>query len=53
VVPPVDPNDRSTEVVLTPKNVLRILNTINPVTRACTVIDRAKLVKVIGNIQSA
>ena len=47
LVPPVElnePNVRSTEVGLTSKNTLRILNTIMPVTRVFTVIDAAKAV---------
>ena len=45
LVPPVEPKDRSIEVVaaLTSKNTLRILNTIKPVTRTFTAIDAAKL----------
>ena len=50
LVPPVVPKVRSTEVVaaLTSKNTLRILNTIKPVTRAFTAMDRVKLVIYIG-----
>ena len=44
LVPPVEPKVRSTEVALTSKNTLRILNTIKPVTRAFTVMDTARLV---------
>ena len=46
VLPPVEPKVRSTEVLaaLTSKNTLRILNTINPVTRALTTMDKEKLV---------
>ena len=46
LVPPVVPKVRSIEVVvaLTSKNTLRILNTIKPVTRAFTAMERAKLV---------
>ena len=41
------PNDvRSTEMALTSKYTLRILNTINPVTRAFTTMDAAKPVRV-------
>ena len=43
--PPVElnePNVRSTEVALTSRNTLRILNTIKPVTRAFTTMDAAK-----------
>ena len=43
--PPVElnePNVRSTEVALTSKNTLRILNTIKPVTRAFTTMDATK-----------
>ena len=46
--PPVElnkPNVRSTEVGLTSKNALRILNTIKPVTRAFTTTDMIKLVR--------
>jgi hypothetical protein len=47
------PKVRSTEVVLvvalTSKNTLRILNTIKPVTRVFTAMDRAKLVRVVGS----
>ena len=39
------PNVCSTEVGLTPKNTLRILNTINPVTRVFTAMDAAKPVR--------
>ena len=50
LVPPVVPKVRSTEVeaALTSKNTLRILNTIKPVTRAFTAMDRVKLVIYIG-----
>ena len=41
-----EPNIRSTEVKLTCKNTLRILNTIKPVTRAFTTMDAAKPVRV-------
>ena len=49
VVPPVEPKVRSTEVTvaLTCKNTLRILNTIKPVIRAFTAMDKAELVIVI------
>ena len=46
VVPPVEPNVCSTEVGLTSKNTLRILNTIKPVARAFTTMDAAKAVKI-------
>ena len=46
LVPPVEPNVRSTEVVLTSKNTLRILNTIKPVTRAFMAMDTAKHVRI-------
>ena len=47
LVPPVVPKVRSTEVVtaLTSENTLRILNTIKPVARAFTAMDRVKLVR--------
>ena len=44
LVPPVEPKVRSTEVALTSKNTLRILNTIKPVTKVFTAMDVAKLV---------
>ena len=37
-----------TVVFLTPKNTLRILNTIKPVTRAFTAMDKTRLVTVSG-----
>ena len=45
LVPPVEPKDRSTEVLaaLSSKNTLRILNTIKPVARTFTAMDAAKL----------
>ena len=46
--PPVElnePNVFSTEVILTSKNTMRILNTIKPVTRAFTTMDEAKPVR--------
>ena len=46
--PPVElnePNIRSTEVALTSKNTLRILNTIKPVTKAFTTMDATKPVR--------
>jgi hypothetical protein len=47
-VPPVVPKVRSTEVALTSKNTVMILNTINPVTRAFTAMDTTKAVRVTG-----
>ena len=44
LVPPVVPKVRSTEVALTSKNTVTILNTINPVTRAFTTMDANKAV---------
>ena len=54
LVPPVEPKVRSTEVtvVLTSKNTLRILNTIKPVTKVFTVMDKARLVRVTLTPQS-
>ena len=46
-LPPVKPKVRSTDVVLTPENTLKILNMIKPVTKVFTAMDRAKLVIVI------
>ena len=40
-----DPNVCSTEVALTSKNTLRILNTIKPVTRAFTAMDAVNAVR--------
>ena len=37
---------RSTKIASTPKNTLRILNTIRPVTRAFTAMDKGKLIRV-------
>jgi hypothetical protein len=53
LVPPEVPKVRSTEVVaaLISKNTLRILNTIKPVTKALTAMDRIKLVRVTGTPQ--
>ena len=45
LVPPVVPKVRSTEVALTSKNTLRILNTINPVARALTAMVAVIAVK--------
>ena len=45
VLPPVIPKIWSSEVVLTCRNTLRILNTINDVIAAFTVIDMARPVK--------
>ena len=47
------PNVRSTEVGLTPKNTLRILNTIKPVTKVFTAMDAAKPVRNNVNPQGA
>ena len=44
LVPPVEAKVRPTELALTSKNTLRILNTIKPVTRAFTAMDKEKLV---------
>ena len=49
LVPPVAPKVRSTKVGLTPKNTLRILNTIKPVTMVFTAMDKAKLVIIKGS----
>lgn len=51
LVPPLEPKVRSTGVmvVLTSKKTLRILNTIKPVTRAFTAIDKTRLVIFTGN----
>ena len=51
LVPPVEPNVCSTEVVaaLTSKNTVRILNTIKPVTRPFTAMVAVRLVIVSGN----
>ena len=46
-LPPVKPKVRSTDVVLTPENTLKILNMIKPVTKVFTAMDTAKLVIVI------
>ena len=54
--PPVElnePNVRSTEVALTSKNTLRILNTIKPVARAFTTMDAVKPVRVTVSPQRA
>ena len=56
LVPPFElnePNVRSTEVGLTSKNTLNILNRIKPVTRALTTMDDAKPVTVSENPQVA
>ena len=55
LVPPLpsEPNDRSTEVGLTSKKTLRILNTIKPVTRVFTAMDATKAVRVVGYPQKA
>ena len=55
LVPPVEPKVRSTEVMLasTSKNTLRILNTIKPVTRVFTAMDKAKLVIIIAFVRGA
>ena len=47
LVPPVEPKDRSTEITaaLTSKNTSRILNTIKPVTRVFTAMDKARHVR--------
>ena len=47
LVPPVEPKVCSTEVAvaLTSKNTMRILNTIKPVTRVFTAMDKTKLVR--------
>ena len=42
LVPPVEPKVCSTEVGLTPKITLRILNTIKPVIRVLTTMEAAK-----------
>ena len=48
LLPLVEPNILSTEVGLTSKNTLRILNTIKPVIMAFTAMDTVKLVIIIG-----
>ena len=48
-----EPNVRSTEVALTSKNTLRILNTIKPITREFTAMDAAKAVRVVVNPQGS
>ena len=56
LVPPVglnEPNVFSTEVGLTFKNTLRILNTIKPVARAFTTMDAAKPVRISVTPQRA
>ena len=55
LAPPPEPKVRSTEVTveLTNKNTLRILNTIKPVTRAFTAMDKTRLVIVTGTAHCA
>ena len=49
----IEPNVRSTDVGITPKNTLRILNTIKLVTRAFTTMDDSKAVRTIVGPQGA
>ena len=49
LVPPVAPKVRSVKVGLTSKNTLRVSNTIMPVTRVFTAMDKAKLVILNGS----
>ena len=49
LVPPVGPKVLSTEVGLTSRNTLRILNTIKPVIRVFTAMDKVKLVIITGS----
>ena len=44
-----EPNVRLAQVALTSKNTMKILNTIKPVTRVFTAIDRAESVRAIVN----